>query len=865
MLHILLVCALTVQFVAAVSPNGSYVIADPASVTNGSSLAIANTTTTQGPNTTEPGKEGEGHGKHRPHTIHVLALEFEAVKEPLIFTVVVLLAGLSKIGFHHADFLSSKIPESCLLIILGTVFGAVLHFCQMSEDLPQLFNPHYFFLFLLPPIILESAFSLYDRTFSENLGTILLFAVVGTILSCFLIGLSLYGLMKVGAMGSVQNMTLVQILVFSSLIVAVDPVAVLAVFSEVGVNDVLYFIVFGESLLNDGVTVVLYKVMQTFNLMESLAADQVVLGIVKFLVVCVGGLVIGVLSGMVSALLTRLTVHVGVAQPLVIYTMAYLGFLLSELFEVSGIISIIGCGLVQRHYAFSNISHKSRTTVKYFTKMLASASEIVIFLFLGLELVSEEHQWETGFVLWTVLLCTVFRFLITFGMACLINRFDTMRVRLIGFDEMFMIAFGGLRGAVAFSLAALLHEEELPMKRMFVTTTLTVVMFTVFFQGITIKPLVNFMSIRLAPEKNQSMYCELNSHVTDHLMAGIEDVVGKKGRNHLRERIEQIDADYFKKWLMNKPDPVDTSLHEFYTKIVIKEHYNNLKLCGATNVAVPTTIPHVDTSLYLHPMTEDKDVDKDTTSEAEPKEEEEQGPALRHRSRMSRASKQPISSDVQGLRSLLKSRRNTRMNLHANFDRNLVADPNDSLRQEIVQKSARNRSLQRLMSTTAHHPLQRCASWGDKSADICKERNAQAAATSGAMAAARRAVSVDLGSQAVSYRPQTSAPMSPRTPLLDSVFEENEEADSSARKAPPGEKAAASPSPDLDTASPDLDTAEESTPMMCDVEMSPVITVHSGSEPPEPEVKQKTRVPSSRKRLCRQDDIKPDDSKPHPI
>ena len=69
-------------------------------------------------------------------------------------------------------------------------------------------------------------------------------------------------------------------------------------------------------------------------------------------------------------LVTILIVAVRVCEPLAIFGIAYLSYATAELFHWSGIISLIGCGIVQAHYAFKNISKKSYTTVKYFIKML---------------------------------------------------------------------------------------------------------------------------------------------------------------------------------------------------------------------------------------------------------------------------------------------------------------------------------------------------------------------------------------------------------------------------------------------------------------------------------------------------------------
>ena len=157
-------------------------------------------------------------------------------------------------GFHLNNKLSSIFPESCLLILLGVALGIIFYFSGVEHyDM----DTDVFFLFLLPPIILEAGYFMPNRAFFDNIGTILLFAVIGTLFNTLLIGLSIYGFSKGGGINAIDiDLKLLHCLVFSALISAVDPVAVLAVFEEVHVNEVLHIVVFGESLLNDAVTVV---------------------------------------------------------------------------------------------------------------------------------------------------------------------------------------------------------------------------------------------------------------------------------------------------------------------------------------------------------------------------------------------------------------------------------------------------------------------------------------------------------------------------------------------------------------------------------------------------------------------------------
>ncbi|GAB1605531.1 Na(+)/H(+) exchanger beta-like isoform X1 [Argonauta hians] len=516
--------------------------------------------------------------------ITMISFKFEELARPFIIIVVIMIATLSKLLYHFADVLSSVVPESCMLIIVGTGLGGIIHQAGYSNQFPDFFTPHDFFLFLLPPIILEAAYSLNDSIFFDNAGSVLIFAVIGTTLNSIIISMSLWGLSLFSESTGVDRLKLTEFLIFSAVIVAVDPVAVLAVFSEVGVNSTLYILVFGESLLNDGVSVVLYSVMQAYNQMEVITVVDGLLGFAKFFIVCLGGLLIGIILGILCALLTKFSTQVKIVEPITVILCAFLSYIISDMFELSGIISLIGCGMMQEQYALHNVAQKSATCIKYFVKVASTTSEILIFLFLGIAIVRNKHIWSTGFILWTVFLCLFTRFLVCFTLTYLINRFDRYSVRKIGLDEQFIMSYGGLRGAVCFSLVMMLDKDIIPQKDLLMTTTICVIIFTVVIQGSTIKPLVKFLKVTLQSEDDLNCMVYLTRNVSDHLMAGMEDIVGFHGKYYLKELLEYYDDRYFKKWLQRKPTKADAEIAKIYQEIMLRDHFEHLEMSNAAGI-----------------------------------------------------------------------------------------------------------------------------------------------------------------------------------------------------------------------------------------------------------------------------------------
>lgn len=162
-----------------------------------------------------------------------------------------------------------------------------------------------------------------------------------------------------------------------------------------------------------------------------------------------------------------------------------------------------------KNYVEENITQKSHTTLKYAMKMLANSSEAIIFVFLGVCTVNDSHDWNTPFVVLTILFCIVYRaigkheqkrliklilwgvgwiqfsllFHLIIGVILITAAANKFRLHRLNKVEQFIMSYGGLRGAVAFALVLVISEQIIPTKKMMVTTIIAVVYFTVFLQG----------------------------------------------------------------------------------------------------------------------------------------------------------------------------------------------------------------------------------------------------------------------------------------------------------------------------------------------------------------------------------------------
>uniref|UniRef100_A0A7E4V829 Sodium/hydrogen exchanger n=1 Tax=Panagrellus redivivus TaxID=6233 RepID=A0A7E4V829_PANRE len=516
------------------------------------------------------------------------------VEATYIVTCWILLSSVAKIVFNVNKKFGETLPDTACLVGIGLLLGLLLTKCHVNKEFYKL-DSTVFFLYLLPPIVFDAGYFMPNRALFENLDSVALFALVGTLFNTAAIGTTLYFCGLAGIF-SVQ-FNLFEILLFAATISATDPVTVIAVFQETNVNEHLFVNVFGEALFNDGAAIVLYSLFLQFGQIgvENMHVSDYLLGGASFFLVAGGGVVVGLVFAFIASFTTRfITPSTTIVGPIFVFLFPYLSYLTAELCSVSSMYAIVICGMFMKEYIKCNISHESIVSVKYVTKMIAQCSETVVFVFLGLSAVTLHHHWDIYFVLITISGCVVFRTIAVTTLSAILNRF---RKRPLTAVDQFMLAYGGLRGAIGFGLA--LSIPAFGAKNMFVTTTMALIFFTAVLQGITIRPLVRYLKLERSDD-DDTIIEKVYSCYVDSVLACIEGVVGQKGANTFRQKYENFNLRFLRRILTNNA-PGQTfassviqseNLIRCCVKIAIKETLEKFSEKGTAPQNTTETVPH---------------------------------------------------------------------------------------------------------------------------------------------------------------------------------------------------------------------------------------------------------------------------------
>ena len=413
-----------------------------------------------------------------------------------------------------------RLPYTIALVIVGLVLGWLGEslFTTIEPD-GGLLSAELILFILLPPLLFEGSSAMHIDRLKSNWRTISLLAIPGVLINTIVIALICWRFVWWG-----EDYGFLYGLLIGSILAATDPVSVLALVRSLGAPKRLSVLLEGESLFNDGTAIVLFNIILLTTL-TIIAGEEIILGaiitdgIAQFLVVVSVGALAGYVCGMVANHLLQQSEDHLVEIALTV-ALAFGSFLLAEIMHGSGVISVVVAGLlVGNKGTHEGMTPTARVGLHHFWEVVSFLVNSILFLIVGYELQSV-ISWDlhTGYLALIAISGALIARLVVFPLTRIANIGEENKI-----DSKWQMAmwWGGLRGSIPIALLLLLshivHDgQELIIGDIQVNVKLdevifgdmlilafSVILFSLLFQGLTMKPLLNRLGIggRLAEEE----------------------------------------------------------------------------------------------------------------------------------------------------------------------------------------------------------------------------------------------------------------------------------------------------------------------------------------------------------------------------
>jgi monovalent cation:H+ antiporter, CPA1 family len=364
------------------------------------------------------------------------------------------------------------LPYTVGLVVTGVGLAA------LRLETGAMLTHDFIFDVVLPPLLFEAAINIHWRPLWRDSLLVLTLSTLGVIVSAACVAAGMVFLL---------SWPLLPALVFAVLIAATDPIAVIALFKDIGVTGRLRLLVESESLFNDGVAAVLFGLTLTWTQLPqdaSLSGTMVALTLAK---VAGGGVLVGIGCGVVAiAVAWRTSDHL--VETALTTVAAYGSFLLAENFHLSGVLATVAAGLLMGNLGVlvedekrATLTSQGREFVIAFWEFAAFIANSLVFLLIGLRAAGIAFADVGGAIVpIAVVLVLVGRAVAVYPL-CLLFAHSRWAIPL---REQHILWWGGLRGALALALALAL-PISLPFNNAILIATFGVVTFSVVVQGLT--------------------------------------------------------------------------------------------------------------------------------------------------------------------------------------------------------------------------------------------------------------------------------------------------------------------------------------------------------------------------------------------
>ncbi|MDA9983369.1 cation:proton antiporter, partial [Gammaproteobacteria bacterium] len=406
----------------------------------------------------------------------------------IVFVLVVLL-GIAMLVTGISRKL--PIPFTVVLVMIGILLGNLAETWQPLEPLRHFhLSPEIMLFIFLPALLFESGFALDARQMIKELPPILVLAIPAMIMSTFIVGLGVWWLLDV---------ELIVALVFGALISATDPVAVVALFKELGAPNRLNVLVEGESLLNDATAIVVFSILLGIAVEGGgigwADADDIV---VEFLRVFIGGALFGGAMGFAFCeLLYRMRSGISVILTTSI-VIAYASFVLAEhTLHVSGVMAVVGSAIALRRFGMSRFRQDATHSITETWEVIALSCNSLLFLLVGLSVNTDDLASKIGPVLIAIILVLSARALSVYSLVPLTIKWFSLPH--VSKAERHIMWWGGLKGGLAIAVV-LSIPSDLPERQFLFDLTIGVVLFTLLISAPTIRPFMERLGMNKISE-----------------------------------------------------------------------------------------------------------------------------------------------------------------------------------------------------------------------------------------------------------------------------------------------------------------------------------------------------------------------------